>query len=185
MSLRTVTLLGIFLLLIPINSSFAGENEPIVWVAEGISLHETKQVYLYPVTDVTGGRAGSGVTDQITNTIRTELTGAGLDILQPVKGQKAGDIGLQISLVHYQPGSVGGRWVGFGGGAAICIIRANILYAASGEVISDIIVAEQVESGGLFSIGAEKYVPKRAARKIAGELAELLGTELKPGEVSE
>ena len=186
MSLRTATRLGIFLFfLIPVDSCFAGEEEPIVWVAEGVSIRETKQIELYPVTDGTRGKSGFDVIDQITNTVRTELTRAGLGIHQPVKGQETGNIGIRISLVQYQPGNVGGRWAGLGGGAALCIIRANILDGASGKVISDIIVAEQVEGGGLFSIGAGKYVPTRAARKIAGELAGLFGIELKPGEVSE
>lgn len=183
---RAATILGIFIfLLLPIHYCFAGEEEPIVWVAEGISIKGTKQIELYPTSNDTGVKYEFDVAGEVTNTVQTVLTRAGLNIVEPVKGLQTKNIGIQISLVHYQSGSVGGRWVGLGGGAAICIIRAYIIDGTSGEIIGDIIVTEQVGVGGLTSIDAEKYVPKRAARKVTEELAGLLDIELKPGEESE
>lgn len=89
---------------------------------------------------------------------------------------------MQIHLVHYVPGSVGGRWVGFGGGAAICIVRISLIDGQTGAQIGDIVVADQVGGGGLFSIGAEKRILHTVARKTAEELAKILGARMQPGE---
>ena len=175
----------VILFLLSTGNCLAGEEEPVVWVAEGVSISDTRKIALYPVAIATGTKNRLDVSGKITNTIRTELTKAGLSIVEPVEGRKTENIGIQISLVHYQPGDVGGRWIGLGGGAAICIIRANIIDETSKRIIGDIIVTELVDGGGLFGIGAEKYVSERAARKMAEQLAGLFGIELKPGEVSE
>lgn len=183
---RMQTILGILVfLLLPYNYCFAGEEEPIVWLADGISIKGTRQVELSPYPDDAGAKHDPDIIESVMNVVQTELTGAGLVIVKPVEAQKTDNVRIQIRLVHCQPGSVGGRWIGLGGGAALCIIRVYILDGVSGVQVGDIIVAEQVGSGGLFSIGAEKYVPKRAARKIAEELAVLLGIDLMPAEESE
>lgn len=183
---RTASILCVlFFYLLSINYCFAGEDEPIVWVAEGASIEGTKQIDLYPVSNETGIKYNFDVAVQVRNTIQAELTRAGLNIVEPAKGLPTKNVGIQVKLVHYQAGSIGDRWIGLGGGAAVCIIRTYIVDGALRKIIGDIIVAEQVETGGLFSVGAGKYAPDRAARKVSEELAELLGIELKPGEEPE
>ena len=171
--------------LLSINYCFAGEEEPIVWVAEGTSIEGTKLVDLYPVSNDTAMKNNFDVAVQVRNTIHEELTRAGLSVVEPVKRLPTKNIGIQIKLVHYQAGSAGGRWVGLGGGASVCIIRTYIIDGAMRKIIGDIVVAEQVETGGLFSVGAKKYVPERAARKVSEALAVLFGIELKPGKAPE
>ncbi|UCH49169.1 MAG: hypothetical protein JSU95_05110 [Betaproteobacteria bacterium] len=164
--------------------SFAGEEEAIVWIADGVSIEGNDNLELYPTSNDTGNEFEIDVTGLLTNATRTELKKAGLNVVDHVAGRHTADVGLRLSLVHYQSGSVGGRWVGFGEGAAICIIRAYLFDSASEQQIADIIVAEQVGSGGMFTVGAEEYVLENAARKITEELAALLDIELASREVS-
>lgn len=163
------------LTLLPTQLCVAAEEEPIVWVSDNHSLLGVKRVALYsalPTAD------GSEAVRTATDLIRNALQNAGVTVANIKDEQRSRDIGLQIQVVHYTPGNVGGRWIGLGGGAAICIIRAFILDGSTGAQIGDVVVAEQVGSGGLFTIGAEKHVLRAAAHKTAEELARLFGVEL-------
>lgn len=183
---RIFSVLGVVLVcLLPVKYGYAGEEEPIVWVADGVSLRGVDQAVFYPSLRETTNADDQSVVELVADIVRANLANAGLRMVDADAAQQGGGIGIQVSLVHYQPGSVGGRWVGMGSGMALCIIRGYLIDRASGERIGDIIVAEQVSGGGLFSIGAEKYVVERAARKVAGEIAGIFGIKLKPVEESE
>lgn len=171
-------------LLLASHYSFAGEEEAIVWVADSISLVGNDTIELYPTSNDTGNEYETDVTGPLTNVTRTELKKIGVNVVDHVAGRHTDDVALQLSVIHYQPGSVGGRWVGFGEGAAICIIRAYVFDGASGDQLADIIVAEQVSVGGMFTVGAEHHVLEKAARKVTDELATLLDIELASREVS-
>lgn len=77
--------------------------------------------------------------------------------------------------MYYTPGMVSGRWIGFGGGAAICILRVQLSDRQSGRLLGDIVGTYQVQSGGLFTVGADEQVPKTTARLLAGRILELVG----------
>jgi hypothetical protein len=179
-SLRAAMLCILLGVLLPFQTVLAGEEEPIVWVADGVNLKGKKTVVLYPATNETGEELKFDSCESVTGTIQSELLKSDVKVISPGKKVQPEGISVKPSLVGYQAGDVGGRWIGFGGGAAICVLRTFIYDEPSGNQIAEIILAEQVASGGLFSIGAEKYVPKRAAAKIATEILILLGIEVKP-----
>ena len=170
-------LISALMILMQFQLCFATEKASIVWLADGVSISSLKQIELYPVSLNIEEKQGDELPLTISNTIREELESLGVKVTDITANTAPENFALKINLVHYQPGDVGGRWVGFGGGSAICILRVMIIAGPTGEVVGEIIVANQVSGGGLFSIGAEKSVTKRVAKQVSEELANLLGAE--------
>ncbi|MCK4586801.1 MAG: hypothetical protein KAU29_05640 [Gammaproteobacteria bacterium] len=179
--LKTLVI-SLLILLLPFQLCFAAEKDSIVWLADGVSIKDTKQVYLYPITDDTDSKRDHDITHSLANTIRDELGREGLNLTEIKNNILPNNFALKINIVLLRTGSVGGRWVGFGGGAAVCILRTYLIDGPSGKIVGDIVVAKQVSTGGLFSAGADKYIPSMAAKQTAKELAELFGVKLKTGE---
>ena len=179
--LKTLVI-SLLILLLPFQLCFAAEKDSIVWLADGVSIKDTKQVYLYPITDDTDSKRDHDIIHSLANTIRDELDREGLNLTEIKNNILPNNFALKINIVLLRTGSVGGRWVGFGGGAAVCILRTYLIDGPSGKIVGDIVVAKQVSTGGLFSAGADKYIPSMAAKQTAKELAELFGVKLKTGE---
>jgi len=170
-------LISALIILMQFQLCFATEKDSIVWLADDVSISNLKQIELYPVSLNIDEKYDDKLPLTISNKIREELKKLGVSVTDITADNLPKKIALKINLVHYQPGDIGGRWIGFGGGSAICILRGMLINGPTGEVIGEIIVAKQVSGGGIFSIGADKSVTNRAAKQVSKELANLLGAE--------
>ena len=171
-------LLSILAVMLPLQICSADLGKPIVWLADDVSLAGHKQVVVHPVSNDTGEKFEFEVANIMTETIRNELIEAGLEVLDPNTSQEENQmIVMENSLIFYTPGNISGRWVGFGGGASICILRTYLMDNKTDEVIGEIIVAKQVSGGGLFSAGAEKSIPVKTAKKAVDQLVKLVEAE--------
>ena len=182
--LKIILILASFLLM-QFQLCLASERDSIVWLSDGVSINSLKQIEFYPISYDMGESYDHDPSLVIKNIIEAELESAGIKIVYIKENTKPKHFALKIYLVHYQPGDVGSRWIGFGGGSAICILRTKIISGPTGKVDGEIIVAKQVSKGGLFSAGADKYVPERVAKQTANELADLLGMKLDSGGIEE
>jgi len=172
-------LVSAFLLLMQSQLCLASDPNSIVWLANDVSIKGVKQIDLYPIAHDIRHSYVHQVSSVITAIIRGDLEQAGITVTNINENELPKQFGLETQIVRCQPGDVGGRWVGFGGGSAVCILRTKIISGYTGEVVGEVIVANDVSVGGLFSLGAEKYVPKGAAKQTVEELADLFGFELK------
>jgi len=155
----------------------AGINDGLVeWLAQDANFLGVRQVEFHPVLDDTGKHFDSDAAGKATQALQQKLTQAGMTMVDP-GGPVPQRIVVKTHLVFYQPGSVGGRWVGFGGGAAVCILRTRLTDGNSDRLMGDLIGAYQVQAGGLFSAGAEKRVPAAAAELLANRILQLVGLE--------
>jgi len=167
----------IFLLLVQSQPCLASGPNSIVWLADDNSIKGLEQIDFYPINYDIRNSYAQQVSSVVSSVIRSELINAGITVNNINKNTLPIFFALETHIVHCQPGNIGGRWVGFGGGAAVCILRTRIISGLTGEVVGEVIVANDVSGGGLFSAGAENYVPKGAARQTAEELAGLLGLD--------
>ena len=155
----------------------AGINDGLVeWLAHDANFTGLRQLEFHPVVDHTGKSYDLDVAAKASQALQQKLTQAGITLTDP-GGTPPKRIVLETRVVFYQPGSVGGRWVGFGGGAAVCILRSRLIHGESTRLLGDFTGAYQVQAGGLFSAGAEKRVPSAAAGLIAKRIIELMGLE--------
>lgn len=183
MLMRSAIILASLISLIPpIDGCFAGEEEPIIWISDGASWKSSRDFVLHPAANDTGNTYQLDISGMVTNTIRSDLTSLGFNVFDPRDAGQTSGPSIHVSIVFYQPGNIGGRWLSLGGGAAICIIRTKLFDRELEDQLADIIVADQIASGGLFSVGAEKTVLERTALKVARELARLLHVEPKTRE---
>jgi len=157
------------------NTAYAGINDGlVVWLAPNAGLSGVRQVEFHPVLDETGKHHDIDAAGKAAQTLQQKLTQSGMTLVGPGDSSPQRLV-IKTSLVFYQPGSVGGRWIGFGGGAAVCILRSRLIDGNSGRLLGDLIGAYQVQAGGLFSAGAEKRVPTAAAELLAERILELVG----------
>lgn len=170
------TLLNLLLLTALLNGVVhAGANDGMVeWLAPDAKLIGVRQVEFHSVIDNTGKPYDIDVAAKATQALKKKLIEAGISIVGP--GEPTPQrIVIQTNLVFYQPGSVGARWVGFGGGAAVCILRTRLIDSNSKRQLADLTGVYQVQAGGLFSVGADKRVPVAAAEHMARRILELVG----------
>lgn len=179
--LNIIIIFSLFLIQ-PFQLCLAAEKDSIVWVADGVSIRDINRVKIFPVSYDPDNKQAQETAPSLIQEVRDELGRAGIIFTDIKNGTQPTQLALKINIVHLQTGSVGGRWVGLGGGGALCILRTQLIKGSSEDVIGDIIVAKQVSTGGLFSAGAGKSVPLTAANQTAQELAVLLGVELKASE---
>jgi len=138
------------------------------WFAEGVSLKNSRQFVLYPVKDNNKRKLPAGFLEHQRTIIKKKLQSAGVRIVPAAEDSKSTVIKLIPVVTKYEPGSVGDRWIAPGMGVTICIMRMTLFRGK--EVIGEIISWQQVAGGGLFSIGADEYVPEETAKEIARAL---------------
>lgn len=142
-----------------------------IWLEHGISLTNIEHVTLLPAADATDSKKLSpAALQEVTSIIEQRLKKGGLTAASDNQSLLANSIKLKVSVTKFNAGSAADRWIMPGAGATECIIRATILDPESNAVIGEILTWKSVSSGGLFSLGADKTVPKSAAESIASSL---------------
>lgn len=167
-------LISLLLVFLICENANAGINDGLVeWIAQDATFVGVREVEFHPVIDNTGKQFEFDVAQAASQALKEQLIKGGIQI-NTIKSV-ASNLILETNLLHYQSGSVGGRWVGMGGGTTMCILRTQIIDGNTGRLLGDFTSASQVERGGLFSIGAEEKVPKTAAKLIANRILDLVG----------
>ena len=157
------------LLVLPISVAIA---DPVVWLDDGVNLYGRTVFVTLPVTNDTGKTFKVDVTSLITSHMIETLKKEKLIVINsPDTAQNS--ITIKSRLTEYNEGSVSGRWLLPGAGATRCTVRSILSDDVSGEILGEIISSSIVESGGLFSVGAENYVPKSVAKDIAKAISRL------------
>jgi hypothetical protein len=158
-----------------LQNSLASEPDTIVWQDETEKFEGIHIIEILPTSGLVELEYYDEVSSSITNTIRQELEKAGISIVYIENNKTPFKYALQSEVIEYQPGSIGERWLGLGGGSVVCILRTILYHDSIDNKIAEIIVARVLSGGGLFSAGAESYIPKQVAQKTAKEVATMLG----------
>ena len=152
--------------------SFFADGNTKIWLNEGISLSKRTAVILDRSVDATKVLLTPQFLDEVTLIFRNRLAEAGLDIVESGQKPPANAIRIKPIITKYEPGSAGARWLLAEMGATVCIIRATIINPENEMVIGEVISWRRVATGGLFSVGADKYIPRETAEAIAEVLIE-------------
>jgi len=79
---------------------------------------------------------------------------------------------LDVKILEYQAGDAFKRWLWPGYGKTICFVRAKINDRASNQQLAVVNVRRSIAYGGLYTVGAYKYVFDNVADAVADELKE-------------
>ena len=74
---------------------------------------------------------------------------------------------VQCSFITYAPGNAFQRWLAPGWGATEATVKTSLIDKNTGSVVGGMLTRKQVESGGLLSLGAYKYILQRVADDVA------------------
>ena len=127
------------------------------------------------VRNSTGAELSKQLLDRTTRRLREKLVEHGFTVQREADVDETQDyLILDSEMVRYAGGDVMGRWIGFGAGAASCSLYINLVDGRSGKDVGDVVSTQTLESGGLFTVGAEDYIvdwcAEAAADGVVGEL---------------
>lgn len=141
----------------------------IVYLAEGVDLKPYRSILVAPASNDTGENFEFDVAAEYTQALQTTLAEKGYAVAttRPAEGLW---IELTSSVVSYEPGSAGQRWLLPGTGRTHATIRTLVRDSASGKLLADVVVSDSVAAGGLYTVGMDKRILKNFARALAEEL---------------
>jgi hypothetical protein len=156
-------------------SSTLTPGHTTVWLERSTSLSTKTPLLLARATDGTKVLLSPAMLDDFTSMIRAGLEDNGFAVLDSAQtSASSAAVRIEPIIIRYDPGSAGARWLSPGLGATICIIRATLSDPITNDVVGEILSWRNIASGGLFSIGAHKYVPRHTSEDIGKALREAL-----------
>jgi hypothetical protein len=163
----------IFILLI----TACGTDRPMVRLEEGISLSNYEVFIVEPVKNETGKEFDCDVAGYLTQHLESELKHRGYEVgNDPNSNSKV--LLVRSALLAYEPGSAFKRWLVWPvpAGKTQATVRISLIDKQTAETFGDLVFAEAVTGGGLFSAGADK----RILEEIAGGMAREIDKRIKP-----
>lgn len=144
-------------------------TKPMLQMGEGVSLAGYKAFEVMPVINETGKVFEFNVEDKLTQNIKSKMKEKGY-VINEEKEEKVSMLIIKSSLVAYAPGNAAKRWLLPGAGKTRCTVRTSLIDKMTGELIGEIVIDEEVGTGGLFSVGADKWILKVVAKSISNEI---------------
>jgi TolB-like protein len=148
---------------------------PDVKMEQGVTLARFTQVEVAPAQNETG----IAENEQAANTFQKDLVSAlrsnGISVTQ--SGTPGTTLVVIPTLVHYEAGSAVSRWIVPGSGRTQATVSAALIDKASGQSLGDLASTQQVAGGGLFSVGADRWVLTQLANGLANEIGARLRGE--------
>lgn len=143
--------------------------DSFLWVDPGVALSRFDSIFVDVVSNDTGSRFEFDVTGALRGDLASSLRERGFAVLDsPVAAKSA--LTLKGQLTLYTPGSALARWVMPGLGATQAVLRASFIDTSSGEIVADMVALGYVGGGGLFSIGADRWILQRIAEEVTTAL---------------
>jgi hypothetical protein len=142
---------------------------PIGKVAGNIPISKYDLFEVEPVTDDTEKNFDFDVAGELTRQIILKLQGKGYKVINDPKAKK-GVLLIRSTLISYAPGNAFKRWLAPGLGKTQATVRAVLIDKDSGEIISDIVFAEAVQAGGLYSVGSHKLILAAIAEGLVNQI---------------
>ena len=139
---------------------------------ESLVLKPGEAIEFLPIENATG-KTLELPADQIFNEYMTSLLRE-RKLLKMALDQPASLV-LKAKLIEYEPGSAFGRWLLPGVGTTVCAVLAELLDKKTGALVGRMEARQTVSFGGLYSIGAEHYICRRAADDLISEIETRLG----------
>jgi hypothetical protein len=146
--------------------------QPDVSMEKGMSLAEYRAVVVLAGVNETGSAENDSPAQTFGQDLRDALSEEQLNVKDVGTVQDA--LVVKPILVHYEPGSALARWILPGLGRTQATASAALIDQKTGKSVGTVSAADQVSSGGLYSIGQYRLILSRLAKGIANEIAKRL-----------
>lgn len=144
-------------------------SKPMVSMMQGVSLIGYKVFEVPPVLNETGKTFEFDVSDTLTQNIKSKLRDKGYIVSDGTVPSEEILI-IKSSLLSYEPGSAFKRWIAPGFGKTQATVKTSLIEKRTGKVLGELVSAEAVSAGGLYSAGADRRILDAIAEGIAEEI---------------
>ena len=159
----------LILLLLVVGGCATATGKPMVQMEKDVSLTGYKSFEVIPVIDETGKTFEFDVADELTKYIKSKIKEEGY-VINEEKEAKDSVLVIKSSLVAYDSGSAFKRWLLPGAGKTRATVKASLIDKITGRTIGEIVIAKEVGAGGLYSVGADKWILEVIATDISNEI---------------
>lgn len=144
-------------------------SKPMVSMEKGVSLSSYKVLEIPNVLNETGKNFDFNVAGHLTQNIKSSFQQRGYVISE---GRQTSQEVLLIkcSLLSFEPGSAFKRWIIPGFGKTQATVKTSLIDKKSGKLLGELVSAEAVSAGGLYSAGADTRILKAIAEGIVNEI---------------
>jgi hypothetical protein len=140
-------------------SGCAAPDKPISFIEPEAAKKNYAALVLKGIQNSTGKELAQELLQRTANRLREKLIAMGARVVNERPSAASRDfLILDAKLVRYEGGDAFGRWIGFGAGRAVCSVFVDLIDGRSGKDVGDVISTQTIETGGLFSAGAENYI---------------------------
>ena len=143
--------------------------KPAVRMEKGVSLTGYKVFEVMPVINETGKTFKFDVADELTQHIKSKIKDRGY-VIDEEKEAKDCVLVMKSSLIVYEPGSAFKRWILPGWGKTQATVKTSLIDKKTGKIVGEMLTTEEVGAGGLFSVGADKWILDVVAKGITNEI---------------
>lgn len=130
-----------------------------------IDVGKYKTIRIEPCTDRTGLSGSRDIAIEATESVKEKISGSGLFTINPNS-----ELMLTCDVERFVEGSAFKRWLWPGWGATKAKITVMVWEGSSQTVLAILSSVAKVESGGLYTIGADQYIIGVAVADIVEKL---------------
>jgi hypothetical protein len=143
--------------------------QPKMWLDKVVSLPAYRVFEVAPASNDTEKTFEFDVAATLTEHLKSKLQEKGYRLSEdPARLDDV--LVIKSSLVAYKPGSAFARWAIPGAGTTLCVVRNSLFDKRTGRLVGEMVTGRSVSAGGLFTVGADKWILEVTASAITDEL---------------
>jgi hypothetical protein len=157
----------VFLILLIISGCVT--SKPMMSMVKDVSLADYKVFEVPPILNETRKTFEFDVADTLTQNIKSKLRDKGYKVSDGTATSEKVLI-IRSSLLSYEPGSAFKRWLAPGFGKTQATVRTYLIDKKTGKVLGELVSADTVSAGGLYSAGSDKRILDAITEGIVDEI---------------
>jgi len=148
-----------------------GASSPAVRMESAEPLRKYGLFEVAPVTNDTGKTFAFDIAEEFGNRIRSQLESKGYIVAAGSDGTDDALI-VRCSITSYEPGSAFSRWLAPGAGKTQATVLTTLVDKGTGAAVGEMLSAEAVGTGGLYSAGADRWILEKIAKGVVDKIEE-------------
>ncbi len=148
-----------------------GASSPAVRMESSEPLRKYGLFEVAPVSNDTGKTFAFDVAEEFGNQIRSQLESRGY-IVATVSGPTDNALIVRCSITSYEPGSAFTRWLAPGAGKTQATVLTTLVDKRTGAAVGEMLSADAVGAGGLYSVGADRWILEKIAKGVVDKIEE-------------
>lgn len=160
---------SIMSLLVPLLIFGCAGSSPAVRMESAEPLRKYGIFEVASVSNDTGKTFAFDIAEEFGNQIRSQLINKGYIVADGPSGTDDALI-IRCSITSYEPGSAVARWLAPGAGKTQATVLTSLVDKRTKRDVGEFLSADAVTGGGLYTVGADRWILERIAKEIVEEI---------------